>query len=151
MSYKIPSKTLATAGLPDEGIWRVQVAKAGVVNKTNKEGEEYTVVEAMFKLLERQGDDAPLAFNSVVFDNLSLSIRALPRLNTLISSALGYMPTGEIGEDGTPEIDLESTLESILGSEVWCTIKHEDKGNGQYKPKVGFKFAASPDKLYFAA
>jgi hypothetical protein len=140
---------MATAGLPDEGIYKFRVETIEEVDRETREGTPYTRIEARFVLLEDTEGD--LSFNSSVFENFYTDGRGLERFTNLVKAVTGEIPQGEVGDDGVPYVDTEELLDAIRGGEAWGVYNHlkELKQDGTGKGRFGWNFNGDPAKLRF--
>lgn len=146
---QINTNSMATAGLPDEGIYKFRVETIEEVNRETREGTPYTRIEARFVLLENTEDDLP--FPQSVFENFYTDGRGLQRFVNLVKAITGEIPQGEVGDDGVPYVDVEDLLDAIRGGEAWGVYTHlaERKQDGSGKGRFGWNFAAEPTKLRY--
>ncbi len=144
---RINTEKIATAGLPDEGIYKFRVETIEEVDRTNREGEDYTRVEARFVLLEN-GNGA-LDFNSSVFENFYTDGRGLERFVNLFKSITGYVPEGTVDDDGNFYVDTKDMLDEIRGGEAWGAYTHatEKREDGTKTGRFGWQFNADGTKV----
>lgn len=148
---KIRVKDLATAGLPDEGIYRMEIVSAKEVEGVSqKNGEDYTRIDVAFKLVEHK-ETGPLKGTPFIYDAFFVSSdTGLDRFMKLFSAITGYTPEeGEVDPDtGELSLDTEDLLDEIRDRDVWGVVVYGDKrDDGKYRINTGWSFANSADAV----
>ena len=154
MTTNISLDDFMSAGLEDEGIYRIAIRSMKVEEKIAQTGANagnpYKVISAQFKLVEKFGDgliDSP----PTVFDRFYLSGRSLERFRKLYVAAMGELPSGEVDpETGEVTVPIESLVDALIGNEsVWTTYSWRRPKNdpNDIEGSLGWSFTQDPTKL----
>lgn len=145
---KVNVKDLAAAGLPDEGIYRMEIVSAKETEGIGRNNEPYSRIDVAFKLLEH-AETGELRGTPFVYDAFFVSSGGgLDRFMKLFSAVTGYTPEdGEVDpETGELTLDTEDLLDEIRDREVWGVVVYGDKReDGKYRVNTGWSFAAHVD------
>lgn len=117
-----------TAGLETEGVYRLNITKMAVEEKTVQQGDnagqKYKTISGIVELIEElgvglsEGDFAPR-----VYVNFSFAGKGLDRFRKLYVAAYGQIPTSGVDLDtGQPTVSLDDLAAALVGNdEIWTT------------------------------
>lgn len=145
---KLRVKDLSTAGLPDEGVYGMDIISAKEVSGTSspeKGGEDWCAIDVGFRLTSNAAGD--LRNTPHVYDRFFISSDSgLDRFMKLFEAITGYIPSeGEL-EDGEITVDTEDMLDEIRDREVFGVVIYGKPGkDGKVRANTGWSFADNLD------
>lgn len=117
-----------TAGLETEGVYRLNVTKMAVEEKTVQQGDnagqKYKTISGIVELVEELGVGlADTDFAPRVYVNFSFTGKGLDRFRKLYVAAYGEIPTSGVDADtGQPTVSLDDLATALVGNdEIWTT------------------------------
>lgn len=150
VQVEMPVEEFLTAGLEDEGIYRLRVKAMDVQEKTvqsgDRQGQKYRTISGQFELLERFGEDELFENPTREFINFSVSGRGLERFRKYYTAALGPVPQGDPGQT----ITLNDLAAALVGNDtVWTTYywKRHYKNPEDIEGSLGYSFSQDPSTL----
>ena len=163
---KINVEDLATAGLADEGVYRLEI---GNLSETLREtgpnaknpGTPYVNVEGSIKLVEvheetKHHSPGLLDRPEYIYEKFSIMFngetsKGAKRFTQLYKSATGKTATGELNHDtGQMEVDLQHLCDDLMGSDtVWGRYEHRPpwREGEEISGALGWTFSTDPNKI----
>lgn len=140
----INTTDLATAGLPREGIYRVQVEdgekRIGQTSGVPYVNLHFTMTETPEGSIER-----PFHTWENFFPNSS---GGAERVKSLCLAMLGEVPQGERDpETGKYLLDEEDLVDALIAGTAWTVYFWKREDDGSISGNLGWKFANDPGKL----
>lgn len=143
-----------SAGLEDEAIYRLNITKMQVEERTvqdgDNKGQTYKTISGQAELAEQLGEELP-EYPPKVFVNFGLRGKQLERFRKLYVAAFGEIPTSGVNaETGQPTISIDDLAASLVGNdEVWTTYywKRNWKDKKKIEGTIGWSFSRNPSDL----
>ena len=138
-----------TAGLEEEGIYRLRVKTLQVVERTvqsgDRAGEQYKTIAGQFELVELFGVDI-IEEPPTQFINFAISGRGLERFRKYYVAAFGKVEEGDAGQTVT----LNDLAAALVGNDsVWTTYswKRSKRDPDEIEGNLGWSFSQDPSTL----
>lgn len=139
-----------SAGLDPEDIYRLDIKKMAVVEKTVKEGDnkgqKYRTIDAEIHLVERFGHGI-LEYPVKVWDyGFGIRGKRLERFRTLYTEAFGPIQKGK----GTQSVSINDMAASLVGVDtVWGVLywRRNWRDKDEIEQVLGYNFSSSPQNL----
>jgi hypothetical protein len=140
----INTTDLATAGLPQEGIYRVEV-QDGEKRVGQTSGVAYCNLHFTMNETPEGSIERPPHVWENFFPNSS---GGAERVKSLCLAMLGEVPQGERNpETGTMELDEEDLVDALIAGKAWTVYFWKREEDGSITGNLGWKFADDPGKL----
>ena len=150
---KIRVRDLATVGLPEEGIYKLDIEGGRSTEGVGKtSGNPYEKVTLNFRI-DKRDDGTELPHRPFVFEDFMVSYDwGLERFLNVYAEATGDLPdTGAIDPaTGEPSVDTSDLMEDLFGRSVWGIVLYDTEqraDSGRYKLKLGRNFSSDPARL----
>jgi hypothetical protein len=132
-----------TAGLEDEGIYRLRINKMEVVERTGENGP-FKQISGQVELVEQFGEGL-IEYPAREFFNASIKGKGLERFRNLYVAAMGEMDGSAPGD-----ITLDDLAAALVGNEsVWTTYywRRNRKNPNEIEGSLGYSFSQDPNDI----